>query len=58
MTIIRDFTEPEEERITEWTGTERISSQGNSLSVSITKACRLMGLGKGDVVEVTIRRKD
>lgn len=56
-TIIRDFTEPEE-RITEWTGTERISSQGNSLSVSITKACRLMGLDKGDVVEVTIRRKD
>lgn len=54
--IGEDFEQ--EERITEWTGTERISSQGNSLSVSITKACRLMGLGKGDVVEVTIRRKD
>lgn len=57
-TIIRDFTEPEEERINEWTGTERISSQGNSLSVTITKACKIMGLGRGDVVEVTIRRKE
>lgn len=47
-----------EARVPEWTGTERISSQGNSLSVSITKACRLMGLGKGDVVEVTIRKKE
>lgn len=57
-TIIRDFTEEEEEdRIDEWTGTKMISSQGNSLSVSITEACRIMGLGRGDVVEVTIRRK-
>lgn len=58
-TIIRDFTEEEEEdRIDEWSGTKRISSQGNSLSVSITEACRIMGLRKGDVVEVTIRRKE
>lgn len=46
-----------EERIDEWSGTKRISSQGNSLNVSITEACRIMGLGRGDVVEVTIRRK-
>lgn len=55
--IGEDSDEPEE-RINEWTGTERISSQGNSLSVTITKACKIMGLGRGDVVEVTIRRKD
>lgn len=55
--VVRDFTE-EEERIDEWTGTKRISSQGNSLNVTVTDACRILGLGKGDVVEITIRRKD
>ena len=47
-----------EASVPEWTGTERISSQGNSLSVTITKACKIMGLGRGDIVEVTIRRKE
>lgn len=55
-TIIRDFTE--EERITEWTGTKKIGLSGTSLTVAITEACRILGLERGDIVEVTIRRKD
>ena len=57
-TIVRDFTEEEEERIDEWTGIKKIGLHGSSLTVAITEGCRLMGLGKGDVVEVTIRRKN
>ena len=59
-TIIRDFTEEEEEeeRIDEWTGTKRISSQGNSLNLAVTDACRILGLRRGDVVEITIKRKE
>lgn len=59
--VVRDFTEEEEEkeeRIEEWTGTKRISSQGNSLNLAITDACRILGLGRGDVVEITIKRKE
>lgn len=53
--IVRDFTE--EERIDEWTGTKKVGVSGTSMTVAITEACRIMGLGRGDVVEVTIRRK-
>lgn len=57
--VVRDFTEEEEEeRIDEWTGTKRISSQGNSLNLAVTDACRILGLGRGDVVEITIKRKE
>ena len=44
--------------IPEWTGIKKIGLHGSSLTVAITEGCRLMGLGKGDVVEVTIRRKN
>ena len=47
-----------EERIDEWTGTKKIGLHGTSLSVAITEGCRLLGLDRGDVVEVTIRRKN
>ena len=47
-----------EERIDAWTGIKKIGLHGSSLTVAITEGCRLMGLGKGDVVEVTIRRKN
>ena len=47
-----------EERIDEWTGIKKIGLHGSSLTVAITEGCRLMGLGRGDVVEVTIRRKN
>ena len=48
----------EDAKIDEWTGTKRVSSQGNSLNVTVTDACRILGLERGDVVEVTIRRKN
>lgn len=54
--VIRDFTEPE--RVSEWTGTKKIGLHGSSLTVAITEACRILGLTKGDIVEVTVRRKD
>lgn len=54
LSFPEDFGEP----VTEWTGTKKIGLHGSSLSVAITEACRILGLEKGDVVEVTIRRKD
>ncbi len=40
----------------ETTVTTRVARQGNSLVVSITDQARLLGLQRGDAVEVTIRR--
>lgn len=48
----------EDAQISEWTGTKRISSQGNSLNLAVTDACRILGLRRGDVVEITIKRKE
>ncbi len=48
----------EDAKIPEWTGTKKIGLHGTSLSVAITEGCRILGLDRGDVVEVTIRRKD
>ena len=45
------------ERIDEWTGTKKVGVSGTSMTVAITEACRILGLERGDVVEVTIRRK-
>lgn len=56
--FISENSDESEERITEWTGTKKIGLHGSSLSVAITEACRILGLMKGDIVEVTIRRKD
>lgn len=39
------------------TATKQIRVQGNALVVFITTEAGLMGLGRGDVVEVTIRKK-
>lgn len=47
-----------EERIDEWTGTKKVGVSGTSMTVAITEACRILGLERGDVVEVTIRRKN
>lgn len=55
--IGEDSDEPEE-RVTEWTGTKKVGLHGSSLTVAITEACRILGLERGDVVEVTIRRKE
>lgn len=43
-------------KIPEWTGTLEIGTHGNSMIVRITGACRLLDVGKGDAVQVTIRR--
>lgn len=56
--FISENSDESEERITEWTGTKKIGLHGSSLSVAITEACRILGLTKGDIVEVTVRRKD
>lgn len=34
----------------------RISAHGNSLNVNVTREVKLMGLGRGDLVKVTIER--
>lgn len=36
--------------------TKRISSQGTSLVITVTPEARMLGLDRGDSVEVTIRR--
>ena len=51
-----DFDEPEP--VTEWTGTKKVGQSGTSLTVAITEASRTLGLERGDVVEVTIRKKE
>lgn len=48
----------EDAKIDEWTATKKIGLQGTSLSVAITEGCRILGLERGDIVEVTIRRKN
>ena len=34
----------------------RISGNGNSVSINVTKEVKIMGLGRGDIVKVTIER--
>lgn len=34
----------------------RISGNGNSISINVTKEVKMMGLERGDVVRVTIER--
>lgn len=34
----------------------RISAHGNSLNINVTREVKLMGLGRGDLVKVTIER--
>ena len=34
----------------------RISAHGNSLNINVTREVKIMGLGRGDIVKVTIER--
>lgn len=43
---------------TETTSIKAIAANGNGLMVSVTREARLLGLDRGDMVEITIRRKD
>ena len=36
--------------------TKMIRQHGNSLTVNVTKECDMIGVGRGDVVEVTIEK--
>ena len=40
------------------TVTKQVRQHGNSLTVNITKECNMIGVGRGDLVEVTIEKKD
>lgn len=56
--LFGEESDESEERITEWTGTKKIGIHGTSLTVAVTEACRMLGLERGDIVEVTVRRKE
>ena len=34
----------------------RVSAHGNSLNINVTREIKLMGLGRGDIVKVTIEK--
>ena len=34
----------------------RISAHGNSLNINVTKEVKILGLGRGDLVKVTLER--
>lgn len=38
------------------TATKQVRQHGNSLTVNITKECDMIGVGRGDLVEVTIKK--
>lgn len=38
--------------------TKMVRQHGNSLTVNITKECDMIGVGRGDLVEVTIKKVD
>ena len=40
------------------TATKKVVQQGNSLTVNITKECDMIGVSRGDLVEVTIEKKE
>lgn len=58
---------PQADRVSTWadvvgsmevTCTKRVTAVGTSLAVIITPELRMLGLDRGDLVELTIRRKD
>lgn len=55
--VIRWDDVEEDDRIREVTADIRVSSTGNSLILKITREARMLGIGRDDVVKVTIRRK-
>lgn len=40
------------------TATKKVVQQGNSLCVNVTKECDLIGAERGELVEVTIEKKE
>lgn len=40
------------------TATKKINQVGNSLTINVTKESKMLGLGRGDLVEVTLTRND
>lgn len=40
------------------TATKQVRQHGNSLTVNITKECDMIGVSRGDLVEVTIKKAD
>lgn len=40
------------------TSTKQVRQHGNSLTVNITKECDMIGAERGDLVEVTIEKKE
>ena len=44
------------EELKEVVTTKYIAAQGNGLAVNITKECRQLGVDRGDVVQVIIRK--
>lgn len=40
------------------TTTKQVRQHGNSLTVNVTKECGILGVGRGDTVEVTIEKKE
>lgn len=47
-----------EERIDEVSADMRVGVSGHSLILKVTEQARMLGIGRGDIVSVTIRRKD
>lgn len=47
----------DEQSVPSFTTVKRITNQGNSLTLVVTKECALVGLNRGDTVEVTVRKK-
>lgn len=57
MKVTREVMAAEDAKISEWKGTKQIRRNGSSLTVAVTEACQILGVGRNDVVEVIIRRK-
>lgn len=58
---VRDFVrewEEGDERISEVSADMRIGVSGHSMVLKVTEQARMLGVGRGDIVSVTIRRKD
>lgn len=52
-----DVEEDEDDRIQEVSADIKVGTSGHSLILTITDQARMLGVDRGDIVEVTIRRK-
>lgn len=58
MRILEQVNKMEDAKKNEkWEGTKKITVHGNSFTVNITEAVRMLDLDRGDYVDVTIRKK-